>query len=77
MHYDCPSNLPGDSFQAAVQGQVIQTKLNGLTELNKWISEFKEINVAKICEVAFQRKGTFTKRERKRERSRDPERASL
>lgn len=67
MPHDCPSKLPGDSFQTAVWGQVLQTKLSGLTELNRGISGFKKISEAKIYEADCQRKGTCTERERERD----------
>lgn len=36
----------------------MQIEPSGLTELSKWISEFRKISVAKTCESSYQRSGT-------------------
>lgn len=41
----------------------------GLTELNRQTSEFREIDVVKICEAGYQGKGTCRGREREIQRA--------
>lgn len=40
----------------------MQTDPSGLTELSRWISECREINVAKVYEAGYQRNGTCAER---------------
>lgn len=56
----------------------MQTKLSGLTELNRWISGFKEISVLKFVKQAAKEKGhSQREKEREKKRPRELQRGSL